>query len=68
MGRKQQLQLVESGHGSSHVVGSQHEETYDAILEEDISHDSACDDDATQPPGMNSTFQIPASMYVLVVM
>ena len=68
MGRKQQLQLVESGHGSSHVVGSQQEETHDVALEEDIPHGAACDNDATQPPGMSSTFQILASMCVLVVM
>ena len=47
MGRKRRLQLVESGQGSSHAIGSQHEEIYNALLEEDIPHDSTCDDDAT---------------------
>ena len=55
---------MESGQCSSHAIGSQQEETRNAALEEDIPHN----DDATKPPCMNSTFQILASMCVLVVM
>lgn len=33
-------------------------------LEEDIPHDASCGDDATESLGMNSTFQISASMYL----
>ena len=68
MGRKRRLQLVESGQCSSHAIGSQQEETHDAALEEDIPHGTTYDHDAIEPPGMNSTFQILASMCVLVVM
>ena len=47
MGRIRRLQLVEIGQGSSHAIRNQHEEIYDALLEEDIPHDPTCDNDAT---------------------